>query len=153
MVINNPEKTVDEEIPAPLDHLETEKPRRQGRPRKTHFTNDLMDKTADIFMSHRERADYELVLKLRYEGVITTPGDLFEQSDQIEIKTLLANGVLLPLQYDSNQHAGVCLFKSHLVHEIKGKTTNKPYEKSRLVIQGYNDTEKTALLTQAPTIQ
>ena len=92
------EKTADKEIPAPFDHLETEKPRRRGRLRKSHFTNDLMDKTADIFMSHRERADYELALQLRYEGVITTPGDPFEQSDSTEIESLLANGVLLPLQ-------------------------------------------------------
>ncbi len=104
-------------------------------------------------MSDREHADYKLALKLRYEGVIITPGDPFEPSDQTMIESLLANGVLLPLQYDSNQHAGVCLFKSRLVCEIKGKTTNKPYEKSRLVVQGYNDTEKTGLLTQALTIQ
>ncbi|KAM4065471.1 cwf18 domain containing protein [Hirsutella rhossiliensis] len=35
---------------------------------------------------------------------------------------------------------------------IKGINT-KPYEKSRLVIQGHNDFEKTTLLTQSPTIQ
>ncbi len=104
-------------------------------------------------MSHRERADYQLALKLGYEGVITTPGDPFEQSDQTKIEFLLANSVLLPLQYDSNKHAKVRLFKFRLVREIKRKTTNKPYEKSRLVVQGYNDTEKTAFLTQAPTIQ
>ena len=78
MIINYPEKTADEEITVPLNHLEIEKPRQQGRPRKSHFTNDLMDKTADIFMSHRERADYKLALKLQYEGVITTPGNPFE---------------------------------------------------------------------------
>ncbi len=66
---------------------------------------------------------------------------------------MFANDLLLPLQYDSNKYAGVCLFKSRLVRKIKGKTTNKPYKNSRLVVQSYNDTEKTALLTQAPTIQ
>ncbi|KAM4058244.1 hypothetical protein HRG_014584 [Hirsutella rhossiliensis] len=35
---------------------------------------------------------------------------------------------------------------------FKGINT-KPYEKSRLVIQGHNDFEKTTLLTQSPTIQ
>ena len=93
-----------------------------------------MDKTADIFISHRERADYDLALKLRQDGVITTPGDPFEQLNLTEIESLLANGMLQPLQYDSNKHTGVRLFKSRLVREIKGKTTNKPYEKSRLVI-------------------
>ncbi len=56
-----------------------------------------MDETADIFMNHRKRADYELALKLQYEGVITTPGDPFEMSDQIKIESLLANGMLLLL--------------------------------------------------------
>ncbi len=39
-----------------------------------------------------------------------------------------------------------------MVRKVKGKTT-KPYEKSRLVIQGYNNEEKEAILTQSPTIQ
>ena len=108
---------------------------------------------AAIFISHREQADYELALQLRHEGIITTPGDLFEQSDLTEIEFLLANGMLQPVQYDSNKHVGVSLFKSRLICEIKGKATNKPYKKSGLVVQGYNNTEKIALLTQAPTIQ
>ncbi|XP_044715169.1 reverse transcriptase (RNA-dependent DNA polymerase) domain-containing protein [Hirsutella rhossiliensis] len=39
-----------------------------------------------------------------------------------------------------------------MVREVKGKDT-KPYEKSRLVVQGHGDFEKTTLLTQSPTIQ
>ena len=78
MIINNPEKTADIKISAQLDYLETEKPRQQGQPQKSYFTNNLMDKMADIFMNHRERADYKLALKLQYKGVITTPGDPFK---------------------------------------------------------------------------
>lgn len=33
------------------------------------------------------------------------------------------------------------LFNSRLVHEIKVKVTDKPYENSRLVIQTYNDAD------------
>ena len=40
-----------------------------------------------------------------------------------------------------------------MVHEIKGETTVKPYEKSRLIIQGYKDDGKRTILTQSPTIQ
>jgi hypothetical protein len=36
--------------------------------------------------------------------------------------------------------------------EVKGKST-KPYGKSRLIIQGYQDDGKDGLLTQSPTIQ
>lgn len=56
------------------------------------------------------------------------------------------------LQYNSNKHAGICLFKSRLICEIKEKITDKLYKKSRLVIQDYNNIKKMALLTQAPTI-
>ena len=150
---NPADKAANKEIPTPLDYLEPERPRRQGRLQKSHFTNNLIDKTANIFISHRERTDYELALKLRHDGIITTSGNLFEQSELTEIEFLLANGVLQSLQYDSKKHTSVSLFKSRLVREIKGKATDKPYKKSRLVVQGYNDTEKTALLTQAPTIQ
>lgn len=35
----------------------------------------------------------------------------------------------------------------------KGKTTNKLYEVSHHIVQGYNNIEKITLLTQAPIIQ
>ena len=57
------------------------------------------------------------------------------------------------MQYDSNKHTDVSLFKSRLVREIKGKAADKLYKKSCLVVQGYNNTKKTAFLTQALTIQ
>lgn len=38
------------------------------------------------------------------------------------------------------------------MREVKGKTI-KPYEKSRLVVQGFGDESKNEILTQAPTIQ
>lgn len=106
-----------------------------------------MDKTANIFIAHREHADYKLAVKLRYDRMIITPEDLFEQSNLTKIKYLLANNVLQLLQYNSNKHAGVNLLKSRLVHEIKRITTDKLYKKSCLVIQGYNNTKKIALLT------
>ena len=40
-----------------------------------------------------------------------------------------------------------------MVHEVKGKGTAAPYEKSRLVIQGYGDREKEMVLTQLLIIQ
>ena len=112
-----------------------------------------MDKPADIFISYKKRIDYELALKLRYNRIITTPKDLFEKLNLTEIKSLLANSILQPLQYDFNKHAGVSLFKSYLVCKIKRKTTDKLYEKSCFVVQGYNNTKKIAFLTQATTIQ
>ena len=127
-------KPTNEEILTPFDYPQFQRPRQRGRPQKSHFTNDFIDKTADIFISHKKRTNYELALKLRHDGIITTLGDIFEKSDLIEIESLLANNVLQPLQYDSNKHAVVSLFKSHLIREIKGKATDKPYKKSRLMV-------------------
>ncbi|THC93999.1 hypothetical protein EYZ11_006508 [Aspergillus tanneri] len=104
-------------------------------------------------MTSKERADIELSIKLRNEGVITTPGSPFEQSQSKEIEGLIARGVFDFVQYDPIKHAGVRIFNSRLVNEIKGKATGTPFEKSRLVIQAYNDEGKGMILTQSPTIQ
>jgi hypothetical protein len=48
---------------------------------------------------------------------------------------------------------GVRLFNSRFVDEIKNKGTEKAFEKSRLVVQAYNDQGKELILTQSPTIQ
>ncbi len=47
----------------------------------------------------------------------------------------------------------VRIFNSRFVDEIKHPGTPQAYEKSRLIVQAYNDHEKTLMLTQAPTIQ
>ena len=45
------------------------------------------------------------------------------------------------------------IFNSRFVDEIKNKDTEKAFQKSRLVVQAYNDQEKELVLTQSPTIQ
>jgi len=39
-----------------------------------------------------------------------------------------------------------------MVNKIKGKATNAPFKKSRLVIQGYNNDSKEVILIQSPII-
>ncbi|KAL0929723.1 uncharacterized protein CTRU02_215366 [Colletotrichum truncatum] len=133
--------------------------RRPGRPRKrplpiAHFTEEFNDDPdyQQIFLSIKEQADEELAIKLRREGVITTPGEPFEQSTKQEINSLIARGVFKFTQFNKRRHQNVRIFRSRIVNEVKGKTT-EPYEKSRLVIQGYADDSKKAILTQSPTIQ
>ncbi|KAF7122850.1 hypothetical protein CNMCM5793_000960 [Aspergillus hiratsukae] len=104
-------------------------------------------------MTNKEQADMELSIKLRNEGVITTPGLPFEQSQNKEIKGLIAKGMFNFIQYDPAKHAGIRIFNSRLVNEIKGKATVTPFEKSQLVVQAYNDDGKEMILTQSPTIQ
>lgn len=49
--------------------------------------------------------------------------------------------------------AGTRFFNSRFVGEIKHEGTERAFEKSRLVVQAYNDQGKSIVLTQSPTIQ
>ena len=95
--------------------------------------------------------DLELAIKLRNNRVITTPGEPFEASDAKEIEDLFDQGVFRFEKYDPTSHGGERIFKSRRVGEVKA-VSSKPYEKSRLVIQGHNDKGKDTILTQSPTI-
>jgi len=106
------------------------------------------------FMTNKEFADKEISRKFREQGIITTPGAPFEAAQKQEIDGLLASGVFEFVKWDPHgEHAGIRVFNSRLVNEVKGKATDAPFEKSRLVIQAYNDEEKSMILTQSPTIQ
>ena len=48
---------------------------------------------------------------------------------------------------------GTRIFNSRFVDEIKNIGTIDAYEKSRLIMQAYNDDDKAEMLTQTPTIQ
>lgn len=120
--------------------------RRRGRPRKNQ-----KDMPKEVFLTQKEKDDFELALKLRAEGVITTPGKPFEEADRTEMEALLSNGTFKILQYDPTVHKGR-IFNMRIVREVKGKST-QPYEKSRLVFAGHSDQGKEEILTQSPTIQ
>ncbi|KAF4471164.1 Ribonuclease H [Fusarium albosuccineum] len=126
------------------EYPERKKKRPRGRPRKV--------RDAEAFVTHKERAEYELALQLRKEGRIVTPGRPFEISDAAEIDALFDTGVLVAVHIDEVDKDNAQFFGSRIVREVKGKTT-VPYEKSRLVVRGFQDHAKTAILTQAPTIQ
>jgi len=104
------------------------------------------------FITRKEESDLELAKDLRRKGVITTPRQPFQESQQREIDSLITRGVFEFVRYDPNVHKGR-IFNSRLVNEVKGKSTETPYEKSRLIIQAYNDARKGVILTQSPTIQ
>lgn len=123
-------------------------PRKRGRPPGSK--NKKM--SAAQYLSKKEEDDLALAAKLRLDGIITTPGDPFEESDAKEINDLVGRGVFSFELFNQHNHGRHRIFKSRMVREIKAKST-KPYEKSRLVIQGYNDQGKEAILTQSPTIQ
>jgi hypothetical protein len=59
----------------------------------------------------------------------------------------------MPISRNDPRARGYRIFKSRMVDEVKGKESSAPYEKSRLVIQCFNDKGKKEILTQSPTIQ
>jgi hypothetical protein len=105
-----------------------------------------------VFINRKEQFDLDLSLDLRQRGIITTPGQPFQASQKQEIDALIAKEVFEFIPYDRKIHIGR-IFNSRFVDEVKGKATKTPYEKSRLVIQAYNDEGKEVILTQSPTIQ
>jgi hypothetical protein len=122
-------------------------PRRSKRKQKPKAVFDN-----STFLSTKEQADLSLSLQLRKEGKIVTPGAPFEESDTKELENLLGQQVMNFIQFDPTKHR-VRIFNSRMVREVKGKATQEPYEKSRLVIQGHSDNGKANILCQAPTIQ
>ena len=112
------------------------------------------DYDAEAFLTEKETRDRDLSIKLRAEGKITTPGKPFQLSQRTEYESLIARGVFVPIHKSDLRLKGQRIFKSRMVDGgVKGKETTKPYEKSSLVIQAFNDKGKKEILTQSPTIQ
>jgi reverse transcriptase-like protein len=107
----------------------------------------------EVFLAEKEARDRQTSIELRAKGVITTPGGPFIFSRRKEIDGLLARGVFELISGDSPEIGDARIFGSRLVDEVKGKGTATPYEKSRLVVQAFNDEGKKTVLTQSPTIQ
>jgi hypothetical protein len=110
------------------------------------------EEISTIFITRKEEDDLKLARELRRNGIITTPGEPFEASAREELDALIARGVFEFVAYDPKVHKGR-IFKSRIVNEVKGKSSDSPREKSRCVVQAYNDAGKETILTQSPTIQ
>ncbi len=76
----------------------------------------------------------------------------YTASKQTEIAGLLEKEVFkVVTTEDIPSHARI--FNSRFSDEIMNPGTDKAYEKSRLVVQAYNDKDKNLVLTHSPTIQ
>ena len=76
----------------------------------------------------------------------------FTNSRSSKINGLLEKGVFRVVNLEDVPQ-GVRIFNSRFVDEIKHPRTDKAFEKSRLVVQAYNDQGKDLVLIQSPTIQ
>jgi hypothetical protein len=81
-----------------------------------------------------------------------SPPSPFTTSRHKELNGLLESGVFEVVDI-TDIPQGIRIFNSRFVDEIKNPSTTSAFEKSRLVVQAYKDTEKDIVLTQSPTIQ
>jgi hypothetical protein len=98
---------------------------------------------ADITVFLQDEVDSSLVF------ILTST---FTESRRKEINDLLKRQVF-EIIIISQVLKNVRIFNFRFVDEIKHSDISQAYKKSRLVIQTYNDHEKTLMLTQAFTIQ
>jgi hypothetical protein len=76
----------------------------------------------------------------------------FTESRRQELNGLLERGVF-EIVDEKTLPEESRVFRSRFVDTVKNEGTAKAYEKSRLVVQAYDDADKQEVLTQAPTIQ
>lgn len=77
---------------------------------------------------------------------------LFVELRQKEMNDLFEKGVFEVVSI-SEGPKNIRIFNSRFVEEIKNVRTANAFEKSRLIVQAYNDHDKISILTQSPTIQ
>lgn len=129
---DNHEDVTDGVYTPPSESIVHEQPKRgRGRPRKH-------PEPAQISVFHLYATD-------------PVPSPNYEESRQKELNGLLDRGVF-QVRNRSEVPPGTRIFGSRFVDEIKFKGTEKAFEKSRLVVQAFNDSDKAQILTQAPTI-
>jgi hypothetical protein len=75
----------------------------------------------------------------------------FAESWHVEVLGLIVKGVF-EITTKSEVLGGSCIFNFKFVDKVKNKGTKKAFEKSRLVVQAYNN-NKTLVFTQSLTIQ
>ena len=126
-----PNDEIDEDIDEPESQEQHQDPQPE-RPQRTRRAPSRYRQDADVAIH------------------ITTPS--FVDSRIKEINGLLEKGVFEVVDIASVPQ-GKRIFNSRFVDTIKNEGTDQAFEKSRLVVQAYNDQEKELVLTQSPTIQ
>lgn len=103
----------------------------------------------DITTSQRPQRHRRLPARYREQLV---QDNQFDESRRTEVNGLLERGVFATVE-EKDIPPGSRIFTFRFVDEVKNAGTDKAYEKSRLVVQAYNDKDKVHVLTQSPTIQ
>jgi hypothetical protein len=106
-----------------------------------------------LSLRYQNFADITVFLQNEVDSsLVSTFTSTFAESRRKEINDLLKRQVFKIITI-SEVLKNVRIFNFRFVDEIKHSDTSQAYEKSRLVIQTYNDHEKTLMLTQTSIIQ
>jgi hypothetical protein len=90
--------------------------------------------------------------KAYIQATYETPEHQFAESRRKEINGLMEKGVFEAIDL-KDIPPGVRIFNLRFVDEIKNPRIDKAFKKSRLVVQAYNDANKSLVLTESPMIQ
>ncbi|CAG8980301.1 hypothetical protein HYALB_00013669, partial [Hymenoscyphus albidus] len=128
-----PSKTQRQPLEQPQEQSHNQPPKRgPGRPRKQPSTLNI-----DVYLA---------------KDATASASSQFKHSQTQEVNGLIERDVFEYIRpCDLPESARI--LNSRFVDSIKNEGTEKAYKKSRLVIQAYNDENKSQVLTQSPTIQ
>ena len=117
--------------------------RGRDRPRKLSLRYKNFETNISIFLQNDQ---------LLMQHMQDSTSDSFVKSRKKEINGLFEKSCFEIISASDVSH-GTRIFNSRFVNEIKNIETIDAYEKSRLIMQIYNDDDKAKMLTQTPTIQ
>ena len=123
--------------------------RGRDRSRKLSLRYKNFETNISIFFQSDSQNDQLLMQHMQASTSVPSP---FVESRKKEINDLFEKGCFEIVSASDVFH-GIRIFNSRFVDEIKNIGTVDAYEKSRLVVQAYNDDDKAEMLTQTPTIQ
>ncbi|EED15482.1 conserved hypothetical protein [Talaromyces stipitatus ATCC 10500] len=128
-------------LPPSTVKIPSQRPQRNRQPSARYRDDDF-----EAYINNKEitqpRADFDEVLEQTR----------FTDSRKQEVDGLLERGVF-HFVHENEVPKGERIFNSRFVDEMKNSGTDKAFEKSRLVVQAYNDEGKDFILTESPTIQ
>ena len=126
---------------------------KRDRDRSKKLSLRYRNTEADISIFFQsENSQNELLMQHMQVSISASISASFVESRKKEINDLFEKGCFEIISTFDVFHE-TRIFNSRFVDEIKNIGTIDAYEKSRLVVQAYNDDDKTKMLTQAPTIQ
>ena len=129
----------------------SEIPTKRDRDRSRKLSLRYKDSETDISIFFQSDSQNDQLL-MQHMQVPTSVPSPFVKSRKKKINELFEKNCFEIVSTFDVSHE-VRIFNSRFVDEIKNIGTVDAYEKSRLVMQAYNDQNKTEMLTQTPTIQ